>query len=924
MVCTVKAIKTAGVAAKYYDQTDNYYREKGHSPTAWVGRGAEALGLRGEVTIEQATAMLEGRLPSGERVGCDDHRPGWDLTFSAPKSVSVAAYVHGDDRLIAAHDAAVRDALAFVEREVAATRIRENGEIRTEATGNLVVATYRHDLNREAEMQIHTHNVVMNVTRSADGAWRSLESRAMYRIQTEAGAVYRAALARECERLGWQTEKTQEGGHPSFELAAISAAERDMFSTRSRQIEAELQKLGLTRETATAEQKEIAALNTRNEKEPEIDRSNLMSLWREQHRQAGFEPLARPVAAEIPEGEYRSRADAAVREAVEHLSERDTRFTERQIVAEARKHNIGQIDDRDIRAAVARAAERGELVARETRQFDAITGQKQQQAGFASRESVETEMRMLATADRAARSVQPVMTLEQADAAIRDQETKPGAYAFNDAQRDATRAVLAGTDRITLIQGFAGTAKTTSVLAASAAALQARGHEVIALAPTHSAAKTLGDSIVAESHTVASFLHKRQEASEKPRIYIVDEASMLSARDMDKLLSRTAGAGGRVVMVGDVKQLGSVEAGAAFRQLQEESRLPTQVLDTIVRQRDDQLREAVYDAIKGDAHGALEKVEVREIGTREDRVAEIAKVYTCMSREDREKTIIVAPGRDDRREINDAVRSVLRERGELGDRVHITALDSRDMTNVERRRASNYSVGELVQAGRDYQSLGLKKGDMARIVDVDVGRNRLTLETAEGVRKEIDPSRLTKLQAYQKRDMEVAIGDRLVNRANTDKLRNGVALRVEKIHDGQIHVRDDAGKLHKLDSRELHKLDHGYAQTGHESQGRTCKTVLVHGESNRVNLTNQQNMYVGLSRATDRAVVFTDSRERLAEQIDMETGQKETALSRPEPQPPTPTPPTPAPWDAEHVRGEHILVEQAPAVEVTAELDFER
>lgn len=919
MVCTVAAIKNSEVAAKYYSQTDDYYRDRGHAPTQWQGRGAEVLGLRGEIDPGQAEAILSGLLPTGERVGGDYRRSGWDATFSAPKSVSIAAYIHGDDRLIAAHDRAVTATLTYIEREAAATRIREDGQIRTEATGNLVAATYRHDVSREGEPDLHTHSLFANVTQSQDGQWRSLESRPLYRLQTEAGAVYRATLARDCERLGYSIERTQAGDHPSFELRSVSQAERDMWSSRSKQVEAELEKMGLTRATATPEQKQMAALATRRSKST-IERDNLLSAWREQSRQAGHEPPELPQAREIDAGEYQRRAESAVRQAVEHLGERESRYTERQIVSEARKIGMGSIDDQDIRAAVADLHRRGELVATTTRQYNMIKGQREIQSGYTTREAQEIELRMLDTAGRAAGAVQPAMTAEAADAAICAQETKTG-FAFNDAQRAATQALLTGTDRIALIQGYAGTAKTTSVLAASAAALRQQGYEVVALAPTHSAANTLGDSIGAESQTVAKFLNSRPAPETRPTIYIVDEMSMLSARDMDKLLSRTAG--GRLAGVGDVKQLGSVGSGAAFRQLQTESGLKTQVLDQIVRQRNDQLRDAVYDAIKGDAHGALEKVEVRELDTRDARVAAIAQTYTGMSPEDRAKTIVIAPGRDDRREINDAVRAALQQRGELGDRVHITALDSRDMTNVERRRASNYSVGDQVQAGRDYESLGLKKGDMARIVGVDVDRNRLTLETAEGVRKEIDPARLTKLQAYQKRDMEVAVGDRLVNRANTDKLENGVVLRVEKIHDGQIHARDTDGKLHKLDVAAPHKLDHGYAQTGHEAQGRTCKTVLVHAESNRVNLQNQQNMYVGLSRATDNAVVYTDSRERLAEQIERESGQKETALlSGPEPQP---SAPTPAPWEVpEHVRSPDILVEQAPAVEVTAVLDFER
>lgn len=876
MVCSVSCIKSAGAASAYYSQTDDYYRDAGHAPTAWHGTGAAALGLAGEVSTEQAESLLQGHLPNGERVGGDDHRPGWDATFSAPKSVSVALYVRGDDRLLAAHDAAVREAIAYLEREAAAARIRENGEIRTDATGSLVVATYRHDTSREGDPQLHTHSVIANVTQSADGQWRSLESKPIYRLQTEAGAVYRASLARELERLGYSIERTQEGKHPGFELREVSQAERQLFSTRSAQIDAELARMGKTRETATAEEKQIAALNTRAAKE-NLDRGALLAEWREQARDAGHQIDTRPENRPIDGSVYAQRADAALAHAVAHLSERETRFTTRQIVSEARKVGMGGIDDRDIAAAIERAQARGELVQTSTRQFDAITGQKQDGAGFTTQEAQQTEVQMLALAGAGVGATTPITTREGAEAAIARQEKTAG-HQFNEAQRSAARAVLTGQDRITPIQGYAGTAKTTSVLAASAAELRAQGYEVVALAPTHSAAKTLGDSIKADSQTVAHFLNARPEAAARPRVYVVDEASMLSARDMARLLDRTQD--GHLILVGDVKQLGSVEAGAAFRQLQTESGLKTQVLDQIVRQKNDELRAAVYDAIRGDATAALAKVEVRELETRAERVQAIAQDYSAMGRDDREKTIIIAPGRDDRQEINDAVRAQIKERGELGREVTITALDKRDLTGAEAKRAASYTVGDHLQAARDYQSLGLQKGEAARVVAVDVDRNRLTLESTKGERTEIDPARYSKLQAFEARQMPVAEGDRLVVRENSDRLKNGAVLLVEKVTDTQIHARDDAGRLHKLDASATHKLSHGYAQTAHENQGRTSKTVLIHGESNRVNLQTQQNAYVALSRATDNARIYTDSRERLAEQLGRETGEKETALDR--------------------------------------------
>ena len=877
MVCSVSAIKTAGVAAQYLSQTDNYYSEHGHAPTAWQGKGAAALGLAGAVTTAQAENLMRGRLPDGQQVGGDDHRPGWDATFSAPKSVSVAALVHGDSRLIEAHDAAVRDALAWLEREVAATRIREDSEIRTEATGNLVIASYRHDLNRNGEAQLHTHNVLMNMTKSLDNQWRSLESKPLYRLQAEAGAVHRASLARRCERLGYDIEKTTEGKHPSFELAKVTAGERDLFSSRSRQIEAELAKMGLTRETATPEQKQVAALATRTAKQVGDDRAQVAAGWRETARAAGFEVGGRPEAREIDGAEYERRADNALAHAVAHLGERETRFTTRQITAEARKYGMGGVDDHDITGAIARAADAGGLVPAATRQYDAIIGQKEVGEGYTTPAAQAIERDMLAAARAGgAGSVSAITTPEGAVAAIERQEVATG-YPFNAAQRRAALAILAGDQRITLIQGFAGTAKTTSVLAATAEEFRRQGHEIVALAPTHSAAGTLASAIGGEGQTVAKFLGSREQpACSAGRIYIVDEASMLSARDMARLLEKTGD--GRLVLVGDVKQLGSVEAGAAFRQLQNDSGLKTEVLDEIVRQKNDELRAAVYDALRGDAAGALSKVEVRELDTRVARVAAIADDYTSAAPADREKTLVIAPGKDDRREINEAVRQRLVASGELGQSIEIDVLEKRDMTAAEASQAINYAVGDLVEAGRDYKSLGLQKGEAVRVVAVDVNRNRITIE-AGGKSVEIDPSRYAKLSVHETRKLPVAVGDHLVMRANSETLKNGAALRVAKIDERHVHAVDEAGKTHKISRAEPQKLDHGYAQTAHAAQGRTCQTVLVHAESSRVNLQNQQNMYVALSRATTTARVYTDNRERLAEQVGRESGQKETALS---------------------------------------------
>src|SRR3990167_6509662 len=176
------AIKNAGQASHYFSEKDNYYsREEGLAQSEWWGKGAQQLGLSGIVEDKKFTDLLEGRLVTGEQLGkmVDGqikHRPGWDLTFSAPKSISIMALVGGDKRLMEAHRQAVSVALTHIEQGAAQARIKVNGELQYENTRNVIGALYHHDLSRAQDPQMHTHSVIMNMTQRSDGKWRSQAS----------------------------------------------------------------------------------------------------------------------------------------------------------------------------------------------------------------------------------------------------------------------------------------------------------------------------------------------------------------------------------------------------------------------------------------------------------------------------------------------------------------------------------------------------------------------------------------------------------------------------------------------------------------------------------------------------------------------------------------------------------------------------
>ena len=237
---SIGAISSAGQGARYYERDGYYDRDDPahRDASAWAGRGAADLGLEGPVDPETFRAVLEGRVPDGSgtrlgRRGRDGeilHRPGRDLTFSAPKSVSLAALVGGDRRIVDAHDRAVRATLDWVERNAAETRMKdpETGAMARVRNQRIVAATFRHDASRSLDPQLHTHAVLANMTRGEDGKWRSMGNEGLYDRQKLIGMLYRNELAANLSRLGYGIEKTHADGR--FEIAGVSREAVEAFS----------------------------------------------------------------------------------------------------------------------------------------------------------------------------------------------------------------------------------------------------------------------------------------------------------------------------------------------------------------------------------------------------------------------------------------------------------------------------------------------------------------------------------------------------------------------------------------------------------------------------------------------------------------------------------------------------------------------
>lgn len=386
-----KFVTSAGGAAHYFEKTDDYYAKEGHRGI-WQGAGAERLGLSGGVERDAFKDLLEGKLPNGEvarkrmpkmqKDGKDSkERLGIDFTFSAPKSVSIAALVNGDERLIKAHDEAVSAALSQLEARALA-RKKVKGVSFRQHTANLVFATFRHELSRTQDPQLHTHSIAMNLTQRDDGQWVALTNDEVLKSVKVVGAFYRAELAKRLQEYGYEIRSTRNG----FELADISDKAIELFSTRSKQIEEALKSKGLDRDSANSKTKQTITKATRPNK-TDADRAELRQEWQQLLDSAGVklkppaaadsivtkvrdvirdiersiapDRVAKREQAEVAEAQEKARR--AVDLAIEHLTERQGIFTRNELVERAM---ITALDAHGhIEAEIEKAVSDGRMVA---------------------------------------------------------------------------------------------------------------------------------------------------------------------------------------------------------------------------------------------------------------------------------------------------------------------------------------------------------------------------------------------------------------------------------------------------------------------------------------------------------------------------------------------------------------------------------
>lgn len=932
-------VSSAGGALHYFS-ADNYYtQDEGLEKSEWVGQGAKMLGLAGKVAREDFFNVLEGkvagqelgRMVLNEKTGEQEreHRPGTDMTFSAPKSVSLLAEVAGNRDVREAHEAAVKAALSYIESELACTRQMKNGVLETVKTGNLTVATFRHNTSRELDPQTHTHAIIMNATRREDGEWRSLTNDEIYRAQRIVGAIYTGELADRLQALGFELRRTDERGN--FEIVGVTREHIEHFSQRRAEIEASLKARGVDIDDASAQDKEDATLKTRAKK-VDVDHGALISQWKERAASIGLDLAgieARAQGAREQGGimrEDRLTGRQAMEFAAAHLIEREAVVPKEALMRTALEHGVGRVSPKEVEKAFAKLEKEGHLIPVDD------------QGNYTTAKMMGSERWALEQVKAQKGATQGVMSPDDFQKGVGRIEKRQG-FAFTDGQREAIALALTTEDRFVGTQGLSGTGKTTMLRGLRELA-QDSGYTVRGMAPTGAASKVLAKETGIDSTTVSMFLIKERQLQkdiefakqyapdfERQReLWVVDESSFLSQRQKAQIDNMAIKAGAKVVYLGDKLQLQGVEAGKPF-ELAQRAGMETAQMTEISRQKTDVLKRSV-DIITGRdaltegqrltnvqlknnarAFEFMDKAglvtEIREEKGKEGALLEkVVGDILDLKAAERSQTIVITAYNKDRHAINDGVRSGLQERGEVSrDEQTREILLSKGWTRAMQKEAQYYEPGDVVRFGRDYKQLDAKKGEYMEVVSSHAPKGIVTLRKADGSTIEWEPRKHNNIEVYDPDKRQLAVGDLIRITRNENELKNGEVAQVVSLAGDRAVLQMRADKIaREVDLSQNKHWDYAYASTVHAAQGATMYRTMFHiradgADADRKPMSDLQAMakvfgdrsfYVGATRATHEMRIYTNDKQAAAQAISVhqdKTSAVEFVAQRPAIQP---------------------------------------
>ncbi len=582
-------------------------------------------------------------------------------------------------------------------------------------------------------------------------------------------------------------------------------------------------------------------------------------------------------------------AAPAVASAVRHLSEREAAFTATDLAKASLDFGL-PTTMKSVEKRIGQLAQQGAL----------LRGRGVQKGWLTTSDALVLETRMLAEIEKGNGAVRPILDAETAGPYLQASAALNYGMKLNAGQEAAGRLILSSTNRVVAVQGVAGVGKS-SVLRPLNQLLEEQGKRVVGLGVQNTLVRMLEKDTGIPSMTLHRLLGQNRKlldgsgkaemaaASEEFRdtVLVFDEASMVSTRDQDRLI-RLANLlkVDRLVLMGDEKQLGAVEAGKPFA-LAQRAGTQTARMDHNLRARSDTLKRAQQAAQSGKTNDALEHLKDHIVEVEEDSAIVAAERWLSLPTAERERTSIFAAGRRLRSEINTAIQTGLAANGEIGPRsARLTVLSRVNATREELRYASNYAPGMVLEVASRQSRHKLGRGSH-EIAAVDIEKGVVTLRNEQGYLRRFVPARLSAkgsdqtLQLFEKKNLDLYTGDAIRWTAGDHKrgMINADRATVTAIDQDGITVTTSSGMEHKLKPNDpmLKRIDLAYALNAHMAQGLTADKGIAVLDSRERRLLSQRNFLVTITRLRDELMLIVDSREKIGRGISTNLGEKTSA-----------------------------------------------
>jgi conjugative transfer relaxase protein TraI len=893
---STESIKNANQARHYFLGEDNYYTKENDATekSQWWGKGAVLLGLKGEVNPLTFTELLQGKLPNGQQLGVIQnnklkHRPGFDLTFSVPKSVSLVALLGEDTRIYGVVQQAVDRTLERIE-QCATARVTRQGVTAYENTHNLVVAKFLHDISREGDPQLHVHCAVMNMTKRSDNLWRSLASQSgkygaqvtkeilgffehVRHHQQYYGLLFRAELAHELKQLGYDLEKKGKG---FFEIVGFSQATLVAYSKRRQQVVACLQEQGYSGAKAAA----VATLKTRKPKN--INRETLNDLWQTRSKEQGvdgygeakaaFSNTLNPQKANNAPLADRLKAKEALQWAMRHLSETEVTFPEVQLINVALQYTLADgINLKTLIQAMHDLQVSSDLV---------LLSPSHPSRGpcFTTQKLLYYEQKILEAINKEHPSQQPLLL---------DQKLKAYLLAnddLNGKQKRAIRALFTSKQQLFAIESPTSLDKA-SLFKPLIELTKLGGYQSIVLTPNKISQVQIKASIqpassllnwikkhfdFTEHHTVAHFIATqekwlaRSQNNLSKAVLFVDQATLLSSKQMHDLVQITQQTGSRLVLLGDSHTL-----------------LPWQAGNPLLQMLNAGMAQAIFNKNETDP---LLHSHILSVENKLDRLERMADHYINLSQAQQKKACIFMPTRAACDEINSLIHQKLKEKNGMNGHCEVTVLLPTYLSASQSILAKHYREGQWVRFNHPCASQGLKMGKYYQVKSIKAAENVIILQN-KGRSMRWNPSKdkalLNHMELFEEKKRELVIGETITwKRTDTrKKLIKGEQLWIADIRHNKIQFRRGNGKSISLSRRasEYYHFDYGYSLTPYQAD--TLRYDMVIAYQNSTSRQSHRRLFHKIMGQANKQVwLYTENQHQLFATLQKQAGDKATAM----------------------------------------------